>query len=50
MLKAKVDQFYEDLKDHLELTHNKRCCFIIGDWNAKVEKSRDIQNNRQVWP
>ena len=36
MLKAEVDQFYEDLKDHVELTHNKRCCFIIGDWNAKV--------------
>ena len=31
-----VEVFYEDLKDHLELTHNKRCCFITGNWNAKV--------------
>ena len=34
---AKVEKFYEDLHDLLELTHEKRCHFIIGDWNAKVE-------------
>ena len=33
---AEVDQFYEDLEDHLELTPKKGVLFIIGDWNAKV--------------
>ena len=42
---AKVDQIYEDLEDHLELTSNKDVLFIIGDWNAKVgsqESSRQV--------
>ena len=34
--KPKVEQFYEDLQDLLELTPNKDVLFIIGDWNAKV--------------
>ena len=33
---AEVEQFYEDLQDHLELTPQKDVLFIIGDWNAKV--------------
>ena len=33
---AKVEQFYEDLQDLLELTPPKDDLFIIGDWNAKV--------------
>ena len=33
---AEVEQFYEDLKDLLELTAKKDVLFIIGDWNAKV--------------
>ena len=33
---AEVDQFYEDLKDLLELTPKKDVLFIIGDWNAKL--------------
>ena len=33
---AEVERFYEDLQDLLELTHKKRCPFIVGDWNAKV--------------
>ena len=33
---AKVEQFYEDLQDLLELTAQKDVLFIIGDWNAKV--------------
>ena len=33
---AEVEQFYEDLWDHLELTPKKDVLFIIGDWNAKV--------------
>ena len=33
---AKVERFYEDLQDLLELTPKKYVLFIIGDWNAKV--------------
>ena len=33
---AKVEQFYEDLQDLLELTPKKDVLFIIGDCNAKV--------------
>ena len=33
---AEIEQFYEDLKDLLELTPKKDVLFIIGDWNAKV--------------
>ena len=31
-----VDQFYEDLKDLLELTPKNGISFIIQGWNAKV--------------
>ena len=34
--KLKVEWFYEDLQDLLELTHKKDVLFIIEDWNAKV--------------
>ena len=33
---AEVDQFYEDLKDLLELTPKKDVLFITGDFNAKA--------------
>ena len=33
---AEVEQFYEDLRDLLELTPKKDVLFIIRDWNAKV--------------
>ena len=33
---GEVEQFYEDLRDLLELTPQKDVLFIIGDWNAKV--------------
>ena len=33
---AKVEWFYEDLQDLLELTPKQDILFIIGDWNAKV--------------
>ena len=33
---AEVEQFYEDLRDLLELISKKDVLFIIGDWNAKV--------------
>ena len=33
---AEVEQFYEDLQEHLELTLEKDVLFIIGDWNEKA--------------
>ena len=33
---AKVEWFYEDIQDLLELTPKQDVLFIIGDWNAKV--------------
>ena len=33
---AKVEPFYEYLKNVLELTPKKDVLFIVGDWNAKV--------------
>ena len=33
---AKVECFYEDLQDLLELTPKKDVLLIIADWNAKV--------------
>ena len=47
---AEVERFYEDLQDLLELTPKKDILFIIGDWNAKVRKSRNSWSNRQIWP
>ena len=34
--RSKVERFYEDLQDLLELTLKKDVLFILGDWNAKV--------------
>ena len=37
MLKnLKLNGFYEDLKDLLEITHPQNVLFIIGYWNANV--------------
>ena len=33
---GKVEWFYEDLQDLLELTPKRDVLFIIGNWNAKV--------------
>ena len=33
---AKVEQFYEDLQDFLEITTKKDVLFITGDWNPTV--------------
>ena len=33
---AEVEQFYEDVQEHLELTPQKDVLFIIEDWNEKV--------------
>ena len=38
---AKVEQFYEDIQDLLELTPKKDVLYIIGDWTAK-EGSQEI--------
>ena len=46
---AKVERFYEDLQDFLELTPKKDVLFIIGDCNAKVG-SQETQSNKQIWP
>ena len=42
---TEVEQFYEDLQDHLELTPKKDVLFIIGDWNVKVESQEKSQKN-----
>ena len=47
---SEVEWFYEDLQDLLELIPKKDVFFIIGDWNAKVRKSRNSWSNRQIWP
>ena len=46
---AEVEQFYEDLQDLLELTPRKDVLFI-GGLECKSRKSRNIWNNRQIWP
>ena len=38
---AKVEWFYGDLQDLLELTAKKDVLFIIGDWNANL-RSQEI--------
>ena len=51
---AEVHQFYEDLHDLLCLTLKKkareRFPFHHKELKCKRRKSRDIQDNRQVWP
>ena len=46
---AKVEKFYEDLQDLLELTPKKDVLFIIGNWNAKVG-SQEAPGVRQICP
>ena len=38
-----AEQFYEDLKDLLELTPKKDVLFIIGEWNAKVGSQETLE-------
>ena len=47
---AEVEWFYEDLQDLLKLTPKKDVLFILGDWNEKSRKSRNIWSHRQIWP
>ena len=44
---AKVERFYEDLQDLLELTPKQDVLFIKEDWNVK--KLRNTWSNRQIW-
>ena len=46
---VQVEQFYDDLKDLLELTPKKDVLFIIKGQECKSRKSRDTRSNRQVW-
>ena len=46
---AKVEQFYEDLRDLLELASKKGVLFIIGDWNAKWEVKRYLEQGKFVF-
>ena len=47
---AEVEQFYEDLQDHLQLTPKKDILFMIRDWNAKVGSQEITWSNKQIWP
>ena len=46
---TEVDQFHEDLQ-HLLEHQKKRCPFHHRGLECRSRKSRDTQNNRQVWP
>ena len=47
---AKVEQFYKDLQDLLELTHTKKMFFHHRRLERKSKKSRDTWSNKEVWP
>ena len=47
---AKVEQFYEDLQDRLELTPPQKMPFSPRGLECKSRKSRDNWSNRQGWP
>ena len=46
---AKVEQFYEDQQELLELTPKRRRPFRHRGMECKSRKSRDTWSNRQVW-
>ena len=45
---AKVEQFYEDLQDLLELTRKKRCPFHHRGLEYKSTKPGNTWSNRQI--
>ena len=47
---AKVERFYADLQELLELTPPKRCPFHYRGLECKSRKSRNTWSNRQIWP
>ena len=46
---AKVEWFYEDLQDLVELNTQKRCPFHYRGLECKSRKSRNTWSNRQIW-
>ena len=44
-----AEQFYEDLKDILEITPKKKMSFSSHGPECKSRKSRHTWSNRQVW-
>ena len=40
---SKVERFYEDPQDPLELNPKKDVFFIIGDWDANVEVKKHLE-------
>ena len=47
---AEAERFCEDLQDILEVTPPKRCPLHYRGLECKSRKSRNIWNNRQIWP
>ena len=47
---AKVECFYDDLQDLLELIPPQKCPFHSRGLECKSRKSRDTWSNRQIWP
>ena len=47
---AKVEWFYKDLQDLLEITHTQKCPFHYRQLECKSRKSRNTWSNRQIWP
>ena len=47
---AKIEWFYEDLQDLLELTPEKECPFHHRELEWKSSKSSVNLSNRQIWP
>ena len=45
---AKVEWFYDDLQELLELTPQKRCPLHYREWECKNRKPRNTWNNRQI--
>ena len=45
---AKVEWFYDDLQNLLELTPKKDVLFSIGDWNEKVEVKRYLEEQANL--
>ena len=47
---AKVERFYEDLQDLLELTPQKRFPFHYTELECKSRESINTWSKRQIWP
>ena len=46
---AKLEEFYEDLQDRIEITPPKRCPFHYRGLECKRRKPRNTWSNRQIW-